>query len=125
MANAQTYIIGKEDGKVYVYESDFHDDNHFAHLVDCYNTKDYSGFLPFIFNRDGYCVIDLVKHDILGSMYLPDEITSFQKDWILDRKNYFGKFEWFAKIGTENINHADFNKISDEIQNHIKVKKVK
>lgn len=119
MAAAQTYIIG--ENKVFAYENNLHYENHSYHLLEIYGEHNSNGFLPFKFINDGFCVIDIAKHDYLGSIYLPDDLSVFQKNWLLDRASYFDKIKWNMWSYEKNSDDVLFSRVVEEI----KIKKIK
>lgn len=118
MAKAQTYIIDSKN-RVYSYSSDFHDENYINYLENnCINLQ-VAEIVPFLLMRQETCVIDIVRHTNNGCMYLPNNLTSFQKEWIMDRENYFQKLLWQLSKMEEDVKHdydnVDFSKIKTKI----------
>lgn len=119
MAAAQTYIISENDG-IYSYENIGHYNNHLEHLEKFYNISNLNEFLPIRYTSDNNCVIDIARHDFLGTIYLPETMTAFQKQWILERENYFKRIKWHMLSDGINIDDISF----DVISNKIKMKKL-
>lgn len=118
MARAQTYIIDNENG-VYSYLSEFHHDNHKDYIQDSYISVKENGYIPFYLMKQEICVIDIESHSKIGCIYLPMNLTDFQKKWILDRENYFKKIDWQLSKQENDIreiyNNIDFSKIKTKV----------
>lgn len=118
MARAQTYIIDSKD-RVYSYSSDFHDENYRDYLENNHINLQVAEIVPFLLMRQETCVIDIVRHTNLGCMYLPNNLTEFQRNWIIDRENYFQKLLWqLSKMEEDkkkNYDNVNFSKIKAKI----------
>ena len=93
-----------------------------------YHIKNYDGdFIPHLLSKLGKVVIDIVRHEKIGTIYLPLEMTLFQKDFVLSRSSAFSKREWSMYSIQEDepiiIDYIDFSEIEKEI-NKKQIKKI-
>lgn len=121
MAKAQTYIITKD--QAYGYSSDLHNNNHHEHWETFYQNLKVTGYIPFLLSKNGECVLDLVAHGNSGVIYLPSTLEDYQRNWLMEKKEYLNEFIWdVSDIKDKRIN--TYSEISyDEVIKIMTLKK--
>lgn len=121
MARAQTYIITPNN--IYGYLSDYHNDNHDEYINRFYSNLKITEYIPFLLVNYNLCVIDVSRHDKYGTIFLPDKLSDFQRNWMIERESYLSKFEWYLS-NVEGNNRKSYQDIKfKDIIPLIKIKK--
>ena len=121
MARAQTYIITLSN--IHGYSSDYHDDNHYEYVNRFYSNLKITEYIPFLLVNYNLCVIDISRYNKFGTMFLPDKLSEFQRNLILERESYLNNFEWYlSNVEKENRKSYENIKFKDIIP-FIKMKK--
>lgn len=87
---AKTIIV--EEDSVVSYDLRLHNDNHKCYMQDNYPDLVIDNYVPIILSQMGKCVIDLSKQYLFGTIYLPQEMTEFQKNYMIEEINTFKNY---------------------------------
>lgn len=82
---AKTIFLTLEDE--IIYNNMFHDNNHNDYIKKYYSDLKINEYIPILLTRYEHCVIDLSKPYLLGVVYLPVWMSTFQKDYFINNKS--------------------------------------
>ncbi|MBE6146886.1 MAG: hypothetical protein E7168_00970 [Firmicutes bacterium] len=117
---AHTMVLEDDKDEVKSFLSDWHQINYEDYIKYNHIENNEGKFIPILLCELGKTVIDIVRHDKIGTIYLPLEMTVFQKTFILSRREAFSKREWsMHSIKEEDpliVDNIQFSEIEEEIQ---------
>lgn len=68
------------DNQMEVYNSKEHNNNHRDFIDKYYKNLKITEYIPILLSKKGHCIIDLSKPYKIGTIYLPQQLTDFQKN---------------------------------------------